>query len=291
MVGRRFFSDTLVIPEPFVEDELSFPSVLHIRRPGTDTEPRTLGTRIGAEIKKRLTPSLELSVAGALTVNSPDQGPTLTGFDNLEIGLKYQVVTSALHEAVLSAALGWELGGTGRKATGAESFDVLNPAVLVGKGLGDLPSTLSVLKPLAVTGALGARIPTQASTKLTIDQSSRAGREFERHPNMLQWGGAIEYSLPYLEAYVKDLGLPTPVKQMFPLVEVDLQTPLDRGAAGKTTGTVNPGVVWAGQSVQVGVEAVFPINDRAGRSVGVRAFVRIDLERFLPALGQPLFGR
>ena len=90
---------------------------------------------------------------------------------------------------------------------------------------------------------------------------------------------------------MKDWGLPPPVNRVFPLVEVDLQTPLDRGAAGKTTGTVNPGVVWAGQSVQVGVEAVFPINDRTGRAVGVRAFLRIDLERIVPVLGQPLFGR
>jgi hypothetical protein len=78
---------------------------------------------------------------------------------------------------------------------------------------------------------------------------------------------------------------------MFPLVEVDVQTPLDRGAAGKTTGTVNPGVVWAGQSVQVGVEAVFAISDLAGRSVGVRAFLRVDLEDIMPVLGRPLFGR
>jgi hypothetical protein len=67
LVGRRFFSDNLVISEPFVEDELSFPSILHIRRPGTAREPGTLVTQIGAEIKKRLTPTLELSVSGGLS--------------------------------------------------------------------------------------------------------------------------------------------------------------------------------------------------------------------------------
>jgi hypothetical protein len=37
VVGRRLFADQLVIPEPFVEDELSFPSILHIRQTQTES--------------------------------------------------------------------------------------------------------------------------------------------------------------------------------------------------------------------------------------------------------------
>jgi hypothetical protein len=61
-IGRRVFADTLVISEPFVEDELSLPAILHIRRPSAGVEPRTLATTVDAELKKRLTPDLELSV-------------------------------------------------------------------------------------------------------------------------------------------------------------------------------------------------------------------------------------
>jgi hypothetical protein len=112
-VGKRVFSDTLVISEPFVEDELSLPSVLHIRRQASNSQPRRLVTDIGAEVKKRLTPALELAVAGGLTHVDPDGAPSLTGVNNLEVGLKYQYFTNESHEAVLSAAVGWEVGGTG----------------------------------------------------------------------------------------------------------------------------------------------------------------------------------
>ena len=290
VIGKRFLSDTLVISEPFVEDELSLPSILHIRRPATDSAPRTLVTNMAAELKKRLTPSLELSVAGGLTHLDPDGKPTLTGFDNLQLGLKYQYFISEAHELVLSAGVVWEIGGTGRTATGAESFDVVNPALLFGKGLGDLPDTLSVLKPLAIEGVLGAVIPTQASTRVSKGASGTGGPAVDRHPDLLQWGLVVEYSLPYLQTHVRNLGLPAPLNRIFPLVEFDLQTALDRGVAGRTTGTANPGLVWAVGNVQVGLEAVLPLNDRTGKTLGVRAFLRVDLDTFLPGLGRPLFG-
>jgi hypothetical protein len=65
VVGRRVFSDQLVISEPFVEDELSLPSIFHIRRPGLAGHSHTRSTEIEAEVKKRLTTNLELSLAGA----------------------------------------------------------------------------------------------------------------------------------------------------------------------------------------------------------------------------------
>ncbi len=289
-IGKRFFSDTLVISEPFVEDELSLPSVLHIRRPASNMEPRTLLTEIGGEVKKRLTPTLELSVAGGLSHSDPDGTQSLTRFENLDLGLKYQYFASESHEAVLSAALGWEVGGTGQKATGAESFGVLNPALLFGKGLGDLPEGYAWLKPIAISGVLGALVPTRSSTRRVRSEAGEIELPPERHPNLLQWGLAVEYSLPYLQAHVRDVNLPPVINRIFPLVELDLQTALDRGGGGKTTGTVNPGLVWAGETVQVGIEAVFPINDRTGKSAGVRAFLRVDLDKILPGLGRPLFG-
>jgi hypothetical protein len=289
-VGKRFFSDTLVITEPFVEDELSLPSVLHIRRPASDTEPRTLLTEIGGEVKKRLTPRLELSVAGALSHLDPDGTASVTRIENLTLGLKYQYFASEAHEAVLSAALGWEVGGTGQRVAGAESLGVVNPALLFGKGLGDLPEDYAWLKPIAISGVLGALVPTRASTRRARSAAGEAELPPEQHPNLLQWGLAVEYSVPYLQAHVRDVNLPAVINRIFPLVELDLQTALDRGAHGRTTGTVNPGLVWAGASVQVGIEAVAPINDRTGKTLGVRAFLRLDLDEILPGLGRPLFG-
>lgn len=183
------------------------------------------------------------------------------------------------------------MGGTGRKATEAESFDVVTPSIFFGKGFGDLPDALWMLKPLALTGVAGVAIPTRSRTRTVTVEGDEVEEEIERHPHVLTWGFALEYSLPYLTSYVRDVGLPAFLRRLIPVVEVELQTPLDRGQAGKTTGTVNPGVIWAGRFFQVGVEAVVPINERTGKNVGVRAMLHFFLDDLFPtSLGRPLFG-
>ena len=105
---------------------------------------------------------------------------------------------------------------------------------------------------------------------------------------MLQWGFALEYSIPYLQSYVKDMGIGEPFNRMIPVVEFALETPLDRGR-GATTGTINPGVLWAGQYTQVSVEAVIPVNDRSGKGVGWMAQLHFFLDDLFPtSIGRPL---
>ena len=291
LAGKRFFPSTLAIDDPFVSDELTLPNILHIKRPASGDEPATRETEISGELSKRITRFFGFSLEGELVHLDPDGGASLTGFGNLEVGLKWQAFTSDAHEALVSLGLGWEVGGTGRTATGAESFDVVTPSIFFGKGLGDLPDSLWMLKPLALTGAVGLAIPTRSQTRTVTVEGDEVEEEIERHPHVLQWGFALEYSLPYLSSAVRDVGLPTFIRQLVPLVEVELQTPLDRGQAGRTTGTVNPGVLWVGRFFQVGLEAVVPINERTGKNVGVRAMLHFFLDDLFPtSFGRPLFG-
>ena len=291
LAGKRFFPSTLAIDDPFVSDELTLPNILHIKRPASGDEPATRETEISGELSKRITRFFGFSLEGELVHLDPDGGASLTGFGNLEVGLKWQAFTSDAHEALISLGLGWEVGGTGRTATGAESFDVVTPSIFFGKGLGDLPDSLWMLKPLALTGAVGLAIPTRSQTRTVTVEGDEVEEEIERHPHVLQWGFALEYSLPYLSSAVRDVGLPTFIRQLVPLVEVELQTPLDRGQAGRTTGTVNPGVLWVGRFFQVGLEAVVPINERTGKNVGVRAMLHFFLDDLFPtSFGRPLFG-
>lgn len=290
LAGKRFFPATLVIDDPFVAEELSLPSVFHIKMPPSGDKPATRETDISADFSKRITPNLGLSVGGTLIHLDPEGEPGHTGFGNLELGLKYQFFKNDPHEMILSAGFGWEVGGTGSKNVGAESFSILSPAVFFGKGFGDLPDALSLLKPLAVTGIVEAKIPTRSSTKKISVRDEEIEVETERNPDVLRWGFVIEYSLQYLQSFVKDVGLPAPFNRMIPLVELEFKTPLDRGG-GKTTGTINPGVLWAGKFVEVGLEAVIPINDQTGKNVGVRGFLHFFLDDLFPkSLGRPLFG-
>jgi hypothetical protein len=152
-----------------------------------------------------------------------------------------------------------------------------------GKGLGDLSENLSLLRPIALTGLVGIGIPTSASTR--VDET-----EIERHPNVLQYGFALEYSLIYLQEQVRDIGLRAPFDRL-PLVEFSFETPLDRRQRGQTSGTAGPGVIWSSKYVQFGVEALIPINERTGNSVGVIAQIHFYLDDLFPhSFGRPLFG-
>ncbi len=289
--GQRFFPTTLAIDDPFVSDELSF-RIRHIKEPGAGEESATVSTEVAAEYSKRLTPRLGLSLGGTFRHLDPDEGPTENGFGNLEVGAKYQVFTSARSEALLSLGLTAEVGGTGRRAVGAEPFSTLSPGLFFGKGFGDLPASLPYLRPFALTGALAANVPTRRQTvTLRVDPSSgEITQDIEPHPITLSWGFTLQYNLQYLQAFVKDVGLGTPFNRMIPLVELALETCLNRGCGGQTIGTVNPGVIWFGKYLQLGLEATIPINTRSGKNVGVLGLVHLFIDDLFPhSLGRPLF--
>ncbi len=109
--------------------------------------------------------------------------------------------------------------------------------------------------------------------------------------NALEWGFAVEYSLPYLQQHVKDTGLPRPFRDMIPLVEFAMQSPENRGGGKSTTGTVNPGVLWESHYCQLGVEALIPINEESGPHVGFTFQMWIYIDDLLPKVfGHPIFG-
>ncbi len=280
--GQRFFPATLVIDDPFVADELSLPTVSHIKNADGSKE-----TDFQFEFSKVIFPNFGLSVNETLIRLIPKEDIPRLGFGNLEVGGKYQFFKSEPHETILSLGLDAEIGGTGRKAVGADSFTTFTPALFYGKGFGDLPDAVSFLKPLALTGVLGVALPTRSKNVTVTDDEV----QIDRNPHILQWGFALEYSIPYLQSFVKDVGLPAPFNRMIPVVELSFQTPLDRGQGGKTTGTVNPGIIWAGQFVQLGLEAIIPINERSGKNVGVIGQLHFYLDDLFPKIfGRPLFG-
>jgi hypothetical protein len=288
--GARFFPATLSTDDPFVSDELSLPTVSTIRTP---EDGGTRETDISVDISKRITPEFAIEIGDAFTVLNPHEGRAANGFGNLQLGGKYRVLKNGEHEAIVSVGLGVEVGGTGGRSVGADSFSTWTPGIFFGKGFGDLPDDLRFLKPFALTGQVGMAIPTSASTRsVTLDlRTGERDIEIERHPNMLEWGFALEYSLIYLQSQVQDMHLHPPLDRLIPLVEFALESPLNRSAEGQTTGTINPGIIWAGKYFQVGVEAVVPINERTGNNVGVIAQLHFFIDDLFPhSLGRPLFG-
>jgi hypothetical protein len=267
LAGNRLFPATLTIDDPFVADELAFPSFS--RAKGAD---KTTETDFSMELAKTITPNFQLSVAGTyVLLEPPDEGST-SGFDNPEVGMKYLLFRHDPSETLISIGLNWEIGGVGSSKIDAASFSTLSPAVFFGQGLGNLPEAVSWLRPLAVTGTVGADVPTSGG-----------------EGNHLTYGFTIQYSLPYLQSYVKDIGLPAPFNRMIPLVEFAFDTPLNGPDKGPTTGTINPGVIWVGQFFQIGAEAIVPMNGASGRTIGVRALLDIFLDDLFPKVFKPIF--
>ncbi len=289
VVGKRFFPSALATEDPFVSDELSLLAGTR-KEEGEGVEGTVVSTEFSVEYSKRITPSLALSVATAYRFVDAGGGGTADGWDNLEVGFKYQFLASASHETVVSVGLETSIGNTGDRSVGAEEFTVLSPAFFLGKGFGDLPASFRFLRPLALTSALELEIPTRGGGGAA--HSGGEGTEHEgeeRHPLVAAYGFTVQYSLSYLQSFVRDLGLVRPLNRMILLVEFPLETALNRGSAGDTAGSVNPGVVWVGRRLQLGVELEVPLVGRRTGDVGVLVLVHFLIDDIFPrSLGRPL---
>jgi hypothetical protein len=262
VVGQRFFPATLTIDDPFVADEMSLPTVEGTRLAATDESRSTYQTVISAELSKRLSREFGLSLGGAYFIQDQHDGPAVTGFDNLEVAAKYQFLTAPENEFLLSAGLEADVGGTGQDRVGAESFSTIAPTFFFGKGMGDIPDSMSMLKPFALTGAFALGFPTQEyTTTASVDEHGEIEEERELNPRTIEWGFTVQYSLQYLQSYVRDVGLPVPFNRMIPLVEFAMESAIQ--GPGKTAGTINPGVIWFGRYIQLGAEALVPVNGNA----------------------------
>ncbi len=269
VAGPRFFPATLAVDDPAVADELSLPTISHM-----DGE-----TGISGEYSKRITSTLGISLGETWSRIKEDDSPAASGFQNLETSIKWQALTSAEHEAIVSFGLAAEWSRTGAAGVGAEAHTTFSPTFFFGKGAGDLPASMGWARPFAVTGQVGYAIPSRGQDP----------GEPEPNPRVVEWGLTLQYSLPYLQAQVRDLGLPQPFAGMTPLVEASLETPVT-GPDRTTTGTINPGVIWAGRHFQLGAEAMVPVNAASGRHVGVVVQLHMFLDDLFPrSLGKPIW--
>ena len=294
IVGDRLFPVTLAIDDPGVADEVSLPTFARFTNADGSIE-----SDLSFEYDKLITPNFALSISDTWTHVRPGGD----GFQNVTLGAKYLLFTNAPHEFMLSVGVNTAVGGTGAARVGANNFSTITPAVFFGKGFGDLPDNLMWLKPVAITGTIGVGFPDPWNhTAVSVDTTScndgsgssicGVNVNVDHHPVFLNWGLTFQYSLPYLNAHVRELDGPDWLKHVIPVVEVALQSPIANSFAGeKTTGTVNPGFIYIADTFQVAVEAMIPINKASGKHVGVIAQVHFFLDDIFPnSIGKPLFS-
>ncbi len=279
VIGKRFIPTTLAIDDPFASDELD---LLKVDRGSKNQEGRE--TSVGFEFSKRLTPDFALGVGWEYLFFDPREAgkSSTSGAGNPEFSLKYVLLRSPEHEGIFSVGFNAEVGGIGPRRV-AERISTFTPGLFFGKGLGDVPDSLNYLKPLAITGTLGVNIPSHRRTVTTsINEDGDLEQETDRHPTTIPYGIAISYSIPYLQSFVKDMGLGVPFDRMFPVVEFNFETPVSGPDKRRTTAFANPGLLWAGKYVQLGIEAQVPMNDFSGKNAGVRGLVHVFIDDIWP---------
>ena len=260
VLGDRFFPATISSDDPFAADELALPTITHFNHE----------TDYDFDYSKSIFPGFAIGIGAGYVDAKPPCDVPATGFSNLDISPTLELFRDPKDEFILSAGLDWEIGGSGSRAV-ADRFSTYTPTIKYGKGFGDLPDSLSYLRPLAITGTLGYAIPgTSAASK------------------SIEWGGAVEYSLLFLQTNVRDQGFSNFVAHLTPVVEYAFSSPVE---AGGTTGTINPGLIWSGQVEQFAIEAMIPVNQASGSIVGVIAQLHFYVDDMFPdTLGTPLFG-
>ena len=283
-VGDRFFPSTLAITVPTAADFYNPP--YFVRLPDTAT---TREIDIPTTYSRLVTRDLSVFFTETFRVIDDVNSGRRSGFDNLVIGTQYQLYTNPAHQFIFTVGGTAAIGGTGSSQI-ASSFSTLTPTVYIGKGFGDLPDSVAWLRPLTISATAAVAVPTDSTSLTTTTLPTGATTLSETiNPKILQLGFALEYSLVnnyYTGANRTGTRYP---EGWVPLVEFTMATPLNGPLAGKTTGTVNPGVIWVNRYLQIGVEAIIPINASSGRDVGVRAQAHLYLPAIFPGL-KPMFG-
>ncbi len=291
VAGARVFVTTLTIDDPAVADEASIPTISYQRSGANGGPGQSYQTNINVDFSKRITENFGLALAGGGTFISTVNAKNRTGFQNFNVTAKYQAYVNAEHEFLLSVGVIQELGGTGAAAVGAARYGSTTPTVYAGKGLGDLP--IGLLRPLAVTGTFGYAVSNRG-LKLSsgIDPDTGVPVTVSNSGNENRWVGglSVQYSLPYLQQQVRDVGLGDFFGRLTPLVEIAWSSPASRPSGLGTQLVFAPGVIYSADSYQLGIEALIPGNKASGSNVGVIAQFHVYLDDLFPtSIGKPIF--
>lgn len=274
VAGQRFFPTTFAVDDPFISDEFSV--LYNSIKMNDDAGGETSSVDVG--YSKRITPTFGIEIDESYQSLHPATDSMVSGFGNLGVTLKYQFYTNAEHETILSVGVSDEIGHTGSSKVGADTFSTISPAIYFGKGFGDLPASVSYLRPFAITGVVGENFPTQ---KTTNDADN---------PTTLTWSFTVQYSLMYLQSAVKDVGLGAPFNRMVAVVEFPNETCLNADCKNQTTSTINPGIAWIGKYAELGLAAEIPVNSRSGEGIGVFALLHVFIDDLFPkSIGRPIF--
>ncbi len=199
---------------------------------------------LGSSLEKKLSENSSVLLGTEWIASSPKEGPYQTGFNNLEVLLKYAFLTIPEHQFRVSIAGLMNLP-TGNPSVQDQSHTSIGPELLWAKGMGDLPQALKYLQPIGFQGDFGylPAIGGHTSHEMFADE-------------------VVEYSIPYLSDNVKDFGLKWPLRNMYLYTEFNYDQ-LISGPSGQTFPDirVTPGIAYMDHYLELSLATQFPINN------------------------------
>ena len=282
IVGKRLFIEPLVTEDANPKNELDLPVWEVIQTPDGHT------IAFNYSVEKKLMPRFSVGFDNSIVSFTPNGQNSIVGFGNIGFGAKYAVYRNAAHEFILSSAFHVELP-TGNPRVGADSSTTLTPELLYAKGFGDLPSSgmLDWLRPIALQGDFTLDFPIKGDSKSALSKVPHVDT-------------VVEYSLPYLNAFVRhaDAGysledgnireghsLRAIAGNLFPFAEFNFSWVQSSVGTGlRPQGFIRPGMVYIGHYFEVGAAAEFPSNQFTGRSVGAIGIFDLFIDDVFPKL-------
>ena len=285
IAGNRYFDGTMTFDDPAVADEAIVPNFSYLGYPAQGSN--VLENRINWAFARLLTPTLAATLdSGWIHQNWPI-GHT-SGFDKTSLGLKYEAYRDNRHEALVSVGLAWGIAHSGSIGVATDAPNTIQPAITFGKGFGDLPDSLSWLRPFAITGSFVDEKPIGTSGRALVPDLATGSFQNLSAPfvETLHWGFSVQYSTLYLTSRFTDSSpKEEPLNQWVPLVEFRFDSP----SGQKTLATANPGLAYVAVTWQVAAEVILPMNHAGGSGPGFRAQLLLFLDDLMPSVfGKPL---
>jgi hypothetical protein len=280
--GDRNFPATLILPQVAPSDAAWVPfstqPVSPSKSGGTTRENQLAGT-----YSKTITEQLGIQLEDGFNWFDRLGKSSVSGFQNLDVSIQYQMILNQPHEFVMSAQVVQEFGGTGDERVNAAKQSATQAGITFAKGLVGLP--IPWLRPLAITGFAGYQFAEGAPPV--------PNEGLQRRPNLVTAGLSVQYSIPYLLSKVTNVDLPPYLRGMTPMVEMMYTSPSGPSYGKSTTLVVAPGVSYSdNRGWEFAIEALVPTNKATGRGLGVIAQLVVQFDYLLSdsAVGRPIFG-
>jgi hypothetical protein len=226
-------------------------------------------------LEKTISPKSSFSLfVGYQRLEQEGEQTSASGFSNLGLAYKRVLIALPLHEFVFSINPSLELP-VGSRSIGSESHPRAGGDLLFQKGFGDLPDSLSVLRPAGIEGAAGWE------SKVTGARDDLLSANFE-----------LEYSLDYLDANVAGGSVPHLIRDLTPHLDFDYAQYLSAHRnSSQPDFELTPAIAWLNSTFEITLGVQVALN-RASSGSGAVAFVwllGVSYDQLVPALGWNLF--